>query len=202
MTIMKRLAAACAVAAGLALAGAAGAQAAGKSLQPTLGDDGLYHHDWFMDSFLGLADDLNESHQAGKRMVVVFEQIGCIYCKKMQTEVLADPDVQAYVRENYNVVQLNLWGDREVTDLDGEALPEKELARKWGVLFTPTIVFMPETVAEAGGRNGKDAAVAMMPGAFGKLTFKALFEWVKERRYDSGEPFQKYVIEKMQKKGS
>ena len=41
-----------------------------------------------------------------------------------------------------------------------------------------------------------------MPGAFGKLTFKALFEWVKERRYDSGEPFQKYVIEKMQKKGS
>ena len=164
--------------------------------QPVLGDDGLYHHSWFFDSFLDLADDLDVSAQDGKRLVVMIEQKGCGYCKKVQTELLTDPKINAFVRQNYNVVQLNMWGDREVTDFDGEVLPEKQLVRKWRVLFTPTIVFFPPTRAEAEGKSGMDAAVAVMPGAFGKGTFLALFEWVKAEGYKSGEPFQRYVIEK------
>ena len=35
------------------------------------------------------------------------------------------------------VVQYNLYGDEEVTDLDGEVLSEKQAARKWRILFTP-----------------------------------------------------------------
>lgn len=164
--------------------------------QPVLGDDGLYHHSWFFDSFLDLADDLDVSAQDGKRLVVMIEQKGCGYCKKVQTELLTDPKINAFVRKNYNVVQLNMWGDREVTDFDGEVLPEKKLVRKWRVLFTPTIVFFPATRAEAEGKSGIDAAVAVMPGAFGKGTFLAMFEWVKAEGYKSGEPFQRYVIEK------
>jgi thioredoxin-related protein len=170
--------------------------------QPVLGDDGLYHHAWFFNSFLDLADDLDVSAEGGKRLVLMVEQKGCGYCKKVQTELLTDPKINAYVREHYNVVQLNMWGDREVTDFDGEVLPEKQLARKWRVLFTPTIVFFPPTRAETEGKSGIDAAVAVMPGAFGKGTFLALFEWVKEERYKSGEPFQKYVIDKMEQMGT
>lgn len=169
---------------------------------PVLGDDGLYHHSWFLNSFLDLADDLDVSAEEGKRLVVMIEQKGCGYCKKVQTELLTDPKINAYVRKHYNIVQLNMWGDREVTDFDGEALPEKQLARKWRVLFTPTIVFFPPTRAEADGKSGIDAAVAVMPGAFGKGTFLALFEWVKDERYKTGEPFQKYVIDKMEASGA
>jgi len=167
---------------------------------PTLGEDGLYHHDWFHESFLDLAEDLDESHGDGKRVVLMFEQAGCIYCKKVNTEILTDPEVNKFVRENFNVIQLNLWGDREVTDLDGEALPEKELARKWAVMFTPTIVFLPETAEKAAGRNGKQAAVAVMPGAFAKGTFLDLFTWVREKGYETDEPFQKYHIRQIEKR--
>ncbi len=170
--------------------------------QPVLGDNGLYHHSWFLDSFLDLKDDLTSSSEEGKRLVVMFEQKGCIYCRKIQTEILTDPKINAYVRKHFDIVQLDLWGDREVTDFDGEAMPEKSLARKWRVMFTPTIVFFPDNAAAVEEKSGIDVAVASMPGAFGKLTFLALFEWVKEKGYESGEHFQKYVIRKMEESGT
>ena len=37
-----------------------------------------------------------------------------------------------------------MLGAREVTDFDGQVLPEKELARKYGVPGTPTIQFLPD----------------------------------------------------------
>ncbi|MEK9725208.1 MAG: thioredoxin family protein [Rhodospirillaceae bacterium] len=166
-------------------------------VMPKLSQDGLYHHDWFKESFLDLADDLREASESGKRLVVFFEQVGCIYCKKMQTEVLARKSINDYVRANFDVVQLNLWGSREVTDLDGKAMPEKALARRWGVIFTPTIVFLPEYAKLAEGKSGKDQQVAAMPGAFEGITFKAMFEWVKEKGYEGDEHFQKYVIRKI-----
>ena len=58
-------------------------------IKPTRSDDGIYHHKWFKDSFLDLKDDLQEADEAGKRLAIIFEQVGCIYCTKMQTEVLA-----------------------------------------------------------------------------------------------------------------
>lgn len=169
-------------------------------IKPTLAEDGLYHHSWFKESFLDLAEDQQEAIDAGKRLVIFIEQIGCIYCKKMQTEVLAKKSINDYVRQNFDVIQLNLWGDREVTDFDGKTMPEKELARRWGVLFTPTIVFFPDTVDAVKGKSGKEAQVATMPGAFGGLTFKALFEWVKAKGYEGDEHFQKYIIRKMQER--
>jgi thioredoxin-related protein len=175
---------------------------ANEITQPTLGEDGLYRHSWFLDSFLDLKEDMQAAQENGKRLVVLIEQKGCIYCKKVQTEILVDPKINAYIRKNFEIVQIDLWGDKEVTDLDGEVTTEKKLARKWRSMFTPTIAFMPETVELAKGKSGGDAAVAIMPGAFGKGTFLALFEWVKMKRYKTGEHFQKYVNDRYwQKKG-
>ena len=179
----------------LVLAVARPGQAA-ELVKPTLAEDGLYHHAWFKDSFLDLRDDLKEAQQAGKRLVIFFEQVGCIYCKKMQTEVLAQKPINDYVRENFEVVQFNLWGSREVTDFDGKAMSEKDLAKRWRVVFTPTIVFLPEA-ADAGDKAGGQIEVARMPGAFEGGTFKAMFEWVRAKGYEGEEHFQKYVIRKM-----
>jgi thioredoxin-related protein len=51
-------------------------------------------------------------------------------------------------------VALNLWGDREVTWLDGRRMPEKALARVLGVQFTPTLLFFDEEGAVALRLNG------------------------------------------------
>ncbi|MBB4287704.1 thioredoxin family protein [Roseospira goensis] len=194
----RAIARAAALLLGLCLAVAAPAVAAeGDPIEPTLGEDGLYHHDFFLQSFLDIGEDLADSQAEGKRLVVVFEQRGCIYCKKVNTELLADPEIHRYVKENFNVLQLNLFGERLVTDLDGETMPEKRLARRWGVLFTPTFVFLPEDPADATGMTGKDAAVFNMHGAFGKGTFTAAFEWVQQKDYEGDTHFQQYVADKI-----
>jgi thioredoxin-related protein len=114
-----------------------------------MGDDGLYKPDWFSLTFKDVGEDLAAAREEGKRLVLIFEQRGCVYCRKMHEVVLADPQVRDYIKANYKVVQYNLFGDEEVTDLDGEVLTEKKAARKWGVVFTPTVVFLPEDVTES-----------------------------------------------------
>lgn len=157
-----------------------------------LGDDGLHKTDWMRDTFKDLREDLADANSEGKRLMVIIEQRGCIYCTKMHEEVFPRPEIADFIRENYFVVQLNLHGDLEVVDFDGESLTEKQAARKWGLLFTPSILFLPEEVGE--DQTAAQAAVAMMPGAFGPATTLDLLTWVEEKRYaiDSDEDFQRY----------
>ena len=161
------------------------------SLASELGDDGLHKPDWLRETFKDLREDLAEANAEGKRLLVTVEQRGCIYCTRMHEEVFPVPAIDALIRESYFVVQMNLFGDVEVTDFDGTVLPEKEMAARWGVLFTPTLIFLPEEVAD--GETAASAAVAMMPGAFGKGTTEALLTWVRDHGYDSGEHFQKFL---------
>ncbi|MCE8509958.1 thioredoxin family protein [Ruegeria pomeroyi] len=167
-----------------------------------LGDDGLHKTAWMRDTFKDLREDLGEANAEGKRLVLFFEQRGCVYCAKMHKEVFPRPEVSSYIEENYFVVQLNLHGDIEVTDFDGEALSEKDMARKWGILFTPTILFLPEEVAE--DQSAQQAAVAVMPGAFGAGTTLDMFTWVAEKRYalDNDEDFQRYHARRIQERSN
>ena len=158
-----------------------------------LGDDGLHKPTWLRETFKDLRDDLAEANAEGKRLMVIFEQRGCIYCTEMHEKVFTDPAIEALIRDHYFVVQMNLFGDVEVTDFDGSTLSEKEMAMRWGVMFTPTLIFLPEEVAD--GVSAPDAAVAMMPGAFGKVTTEALLIWVRDHGYEGGENFQKFVAE-------
>ena len=160
-----------------------------------LGDDGLHKPDWLRDTFKDMAEDLAEANAEGKRLMIIFEQRGCIYCTEMHEQVFPDPEIDALFRDNYFVVQMNLFGDVEVTDFDGTTLPEKEMAVRWGVVFTPTMMFMPEEVAE--GQTAAQAAVVTVPGAFKRGTTSALFTWVKDKGYESGQHFQKYLAERL-----
>ena len=158
----------------------------------TVGDDGLHIQPWIRDTFKDLQEDLDEANAEGKRLAIFFEQRGCIYCTKMHESVYPDPELSDYIDENFFVIQLNLHGDLDVVDFDGDTLTEKQIARKWGILFTPSVIFLPEEVEE--GKTAIQSAVAMMPGAFGRGTTLDMFTWVNEKRYalDSDEDFQRY----------
>lgn len=157
-----------------------------------LGDDGLHKTDWMRDTFKDLREDLAEANAEGKRMMILIEQRGCIYCTRMHENVFPMPIIADYIRENYFVLQMNLHGATEITDFDGEVLSERDAARKWGMMFTPSILFMPEEVEE--GQTAAQAAVAVMPGAFEAGTTLDLLTWVNEKRYalDNEEDFQRY----------
>jgi thioredoxin-related protein len=155
-----------------------------------LGEDGLHKQPWMSTTFKDIREDMADAADADKRLVLIIEQRGCIYCKKMHEEVFSDPQVADFISEHFMVVQYNMYGDEEVTDLDGEALPEKEAARKWRLLFTPTMVFLPEEAPE--GVTAAEAAVSIMPGAFGKWTTIHMLEWVRDKVYETSEDFQRY----------
>jgi thioredoxin-related protein len=166
------------------LAGITGALAA------EVGDDGLHKQAWFATTFRDIKEDMATARAEGKRLALMFEQRGCTYCRQVHEQVLTDPEVRDFIKANYMMVQYNLYGDEEVTDLDGEALTEKTAARKWRVTFTPTIFFMPE---ETDGKKDVGAStVAVMPGAFRKGTFLDMFQWVHKKGYETDEDFQRY----------
>jgi len=164
----------------------------------TLGDDGLHKQEWFTLTFKDIAEDMSDAAAEGKRLVILFEQAGCIYCEKLHATVLSDPEVVDYLSEHYVVVQYNLYGDEEVIDLDGEVLTEKTAAEKWGLMFTPIWLFLPE--AANGAASVEQAAVGTMPGVFGKGTFLDLFTWVHEKGYETDEAFQRYHARRIEER--
>jgi thioredoxin-related protein len=196
---MTALAAGLSTGIAVGLTGAAGpAKAASDRIEPILGEDGMYHQTWFLNSFMDLKEDLAEAAEAGKRFVVMWEQRGCPYCRETHMVNLAKPEINRYIRENFAVLQLDLWGSREVTDFDGEALQERALARKWGIVFTPTIMFFTDNLDEVEGKTGAQVEVTRMPGYFKPFHFISMFEYVKESAYKR-QHFQKYLQAKGQR---
>ena len=157
-----------------------------------MGDDGLHKPDWYRDTFKDLREDAEEAASEGKRLLIIVEQRGCLYCKDMHENTFPDPRVLAMLEETYFPVQINLHGDIEIVDTDGETLTEKEATRKWRVLFTPTMIFLPPDLDDS--ISAVDQAVSVMPGAFSPGTTLDMMTWVKEERYldQSEEDFQRY----------
>jgi len=110
----------------------------------------------------------------------------------------ARPEITEYVKTHFNVIQLNMWCDREVTDFDGQVLSEKNMGRKFRVVFTPTIQFFPATPADTGGKSGADAEVFRMPGYFKPFHFVSMFEYVYTKGYENT-PFQRWLQAKADK---
>jgi thioredoxin-related protein len=161
-----------------------------------LGEDGLHKPAWFVETFKDLRDDLDDANAEGKRLLIMFEQRGCIYCTKMHNEVYPDPEITRMLTEDFHVIQINLFGNVDVTDFDGTTKQERDMARHWGVVFTPTMIFAPESAPETGGL--RDSAVMVMPGAFERGTTRLMLQWVLEKGYEGDEHFQHYVARMIQ----
>ncbi len=153
--------------------------------EPILTDDGLYKEPWFLESFLDLPDDLETAHKEGKRFVIMWELKGCPYCKETHFVNFARADISDYVKSNFEVLQLNIIGSRKVTDFDGAALSEKDMAAKYGVRFTPTFQFFPEQAGPLKALAPAKREVARAPGYLRPDDFLAMFRYVHEKAYES-----------------
>ena len=100
--------------------------------------------EWFKHSFLDMPDDIAEASRSGKRLLLYFGQDGCPYCAALFNTNFSQPHIVNFTRRHFDAIDLNIWGDREVTDFSGHKLSEKELAVKLQVWFTPTILLLDE----------------------------------------------------------
>jgi thioredoxin-related protein len=179
MTITRR---------GLLLGAAAGAlvspHAFARELKFT--PEGLIEEPWFLQSFLDLRDDLASTTKEGKRFVIMWELRGCPYCRETHLVNFAQPRIVDYIKANFEVLQLNIIGDREVTDFDGSVLREKALAAKYAVRFTPTFQFFRDTPGEMKNLPPAKREVARAPGYLRPDDFLAFFRFVREKAYEKG----------------
>jgi thioredoxin-related protein len=151
----------------------------------TLNDDGLYTKPWFLESLLDLNDDLKEATDKGKRLLIMWELKGCPYCKKLHETSLADPAIEAFIKDRFELLQLNIIGAREVTDFDGERLPEKAFARKYGVRGTPIFQFFPERADGLAQKAPQAREVARWQGYIEPKPFLAMFKFVADKAYET-----------------
>ena len=163
----------------------AAAAAAPARADAVLTEDGLYREPWFIESFLEIGDDLDQAAKRGKRLAVMWELRGCPYCRETHLVNFARPDIAAFVRENFDILQLNIVGSRKVTDFDGRELGEKQFAARYGVHFTPTIQFFPTSAAGLKDREPGKREVARIAGYLRPDDFLAMFRYVKEQAYET-----------------
>lgn len=166
-------------------AGALALRAAPSFAQATLGDDGIYHMDWYLESFLDLNEDLAGATAKGKRFAVLWGLKGCPACKRMHEVHMLDPKIETYIRDNFEILHLNHIGSREVTDFDGRKRSEKAFGEAYGIRFTPTVQFFPETADGLAAKSGQAREVARMPGLLEPAEFLAMFRYVREKGYET-----------------
>ena len=133
----------------------------------------LVSQPFFKDSFLNLKDDLNEANKAGHVLVLFFEQDGCPYCAEIHKVHFADKKIVELIKKRFDVVQLDIWGGREVTDFAGKTVSEKQLARNLKIQFSPMVSFI--------GPDGKE--IFRMAGYYKPHLFKAALDYVADGDY-------------------
>jgi thioredoxin-related protein len=171
------------------------AEAAQTALQPEDGDDqALFFEDsprlrefehppWFKDSFLELPADLAEAAAAGKRGIIVyFGQENCAYCMQLMEVNFGKPDIAEYTRRNFDVIEIDIWGSREVLDVRGERLGERDFAVREGTNFTPSLIFYDT--------DGEEAL--RLRGYYPPYRFRAALHYVVEGFYRR-ESFRDYL---------
>jgi thioredoxin-related protein len=124
--------------------------------------------DWFTQSFLDLREDVRDAAQDGRRVMLYFGQDGCPYCAALIQTNFTQPRIVSKARAWLSAIEINIWGDRDVTWIDGKVRPEKELAAFLKIQFTPTVIFLDE--------RGK--VIARLNGYYPPRRFEAVLDWV------------------------
>lgn len=125
---------------------------------------------WFVESFLDFPEEVAEAARANKRVLLYFGQDGCPYCKKLMEVNFRQPDIVELTRARFAPIAINIWGDLEVTWIDGRKMPEKEFARALNVQFTPTLLVLDE----------HGAVIARMNGYYPPRRFKAALDFAAQ----------------------
>jgi len=161
------------------------AEPADETLDPGMVNPGFAEKpEWFTNSFLDIREDVAEAAAKGKRVLLYFYQDGCPYCAKLLDTNFALQDIEARTRRHFEVIAINMWGDREVTGFDGGMTTEKAFARALHIMFTPTLLFL----------NERGAVVLRINGYYPPHKFSTALDYAAV--HNGSEPtFREYLAE-------
>jgi len=146
---------------------------------------------WFMNSFLDFSEDIESLANENKRLILFVEQDSCPYCHAFVTKNLSHTKTKEKVQKHFGVIDLNMFGDREVIDTDGEEFTEKEFAKKHNIQFTPTIIFFDE--------NKKQ--ILRLNGYIDIPQFNLALDYIKDKK-ETSLTFQEYLLQNKKQKSA
>lgn len=152
------------------------------ALQDSPIQEPLSHPDWFRMSFLNLPEDLAESAaEGGRGLILYFGQRHCPYCKAL-LESWQLRDIREYTLHHFEVVGLDIHGERQLTGMGGESWSEAEYARMEETIFTPSLIFYATDGSEA----------LRLRGYYPPYKFRAALEYVADGHFRN-ESFRDYL---------
>lgn len=146
-------------------------------------EDALILPDWFKLSFLELKSDLQEAKEQKKKGVIIyFGQHFCPYCKAHLENNWGQKDIVQYTQKHFDVIAINVKGQKPVIDIDSKTYTEKSFAALNQTNFTPSILFY----------NTQGQIVLRLRGYRPPYQFRAALEYVADEHYKR-EPFRNYM---------
>ena len=84
----------------------------------------------------------NARQQQKKGILIFFEMDECPFCHYMKMNVLNQPEVQAFYRDNFLIFSVDIEGDIEINNMQGKVMKQKDFAfRENRVRATPVFAF-------------------------------------------------------------
>jgi len=146
-------------------------------------DSPLTLPDWFKLSFLEIDEDIKEAKESNKKgLIIYFGQKYCPYCKAHLNNNWGQKDIIKYTQENFDVIAINVKGQRPVIDVDGKDYTEKSFSAVKKTNFTPSVLFY----------NIKGQEVLRLRGYRPPYQFRAALEFVADEHYLK-ENFRSYM---------
>jgi thioredoxin-related protein len=98
---------------------------------------------FFNETWGDFREELENAKQQNKKGILIFfEMDECPFCHYMKSNILNQPEVQAFYRENFLNFTVDIEGDVEITNMEGKVIKQKDFAfRENRVRATPVIAF-------------------------------------------------------------
>ena len=145
--------------------------------------------DWFKESFLEIAEDVEEAKDEGKHVLLFFHLNGCPYCNKMANETFETEPLKSQIQQNFDSIALNIKGDREIAMSEDLSTTERLLSEFLKVQYTPTILFLDhnnKTVLRLNGYRSSRAMQQALDFVQNKAYLKTSFSQYKRDNMQYG----------------
>jgi len=130
--------------------------------------------------------NLQSALDEGKKGILVyFYQDQCPFCTKMQNEVFTQPIVHDFFHKYFDVYKVNIKGNKQFTDVDGDSVSQMKFAVQNRARATPTLIVF--------GEGGEELVRFISNPSVAE--FLALGKFVVDGAYRDGGDFFNYKSE-------
>ncbi len=129
--------------------------------------------DWFKDSFLEIASDVEEANEAGKHVLLFFHLNACPYCNITVNQQFQKEPLKSFMQEHFDCIEINIKGDRQIALSAEVSLTERALADYLKIRGTPTILLL----------NSDNKVVLRLSGYRSVEALQQAFNFVQQKAY-------------------